>query len=207
VYCDLVDFNPNGSVALVRTVFQNLNRLQTKGIDIELNYAHPLGAGTIDFGVLATRLMRLATTDITGLTIDRAGVTGNNVSGGGTGLPHWQINSLVTYSGGPLTLSLEGRFIDDGLFDATLIGPEQNGYSVNLPNSINTNHVASAVYVNLGARYQLPSAAERKLELFFGVQNLLDRDPPVAPSNQGATNMILFDPLGRSYRAGVRLEF
>ena len=207
VYCDLVDFNPNGSVALVRTVFQNLNRLQTKGIDIELNYAHPLGAGTIDFGVLATRLMRLATTDITGLTIDRAGVTGNNVSGGGAGLPHWQINSLVTYSGGPLTLSLEGRFIDDGLFDATLIGPEQNGYSVNLPNSINTNHVASAVYVNLGARYQLPSAAERKLELFLGVQNLLDRDPPVAPSNQGATNMILFDPLGRSYRAGVRLEF
>jgi outer membrane receptor protein involved in Fe transport len=39
------------------------------------------------------------------------------------------------------------------------------------------------------------------------VQNLLDRDPPVAPSNQGATNMILFDPLGRSYRAGVRMNF
>src|SRR6185436_7280459 len=44
VYCDLVDFNPNGSVAQVRTVFQNLNRLQTKGFDIELNYA--LSAGT-----------------------------------------------------------------------------------------------------------------------------------------------------------------
>jgi outer membrane receptor protein involved in Fe transport len=207
VYCDLVDFNATGSVALVRTVFQNLNRLQTKGFDIELNYARPLGAGTIDFGVLATRLMKLATTDITALTIDRAGVTGNNVSGGGAGLPHWQINSLVTYSGGPVSLSLEGRFIDDGLFDATLIGPEQQGYNVNLTTSVNTNHVASAVYVNLGARYKLPSAAERSIELFLGVQNLLDRDPPVAPSNQGSTNMILFDPLGRSYRAGVRMQF
>ena len=78
---------------------------------------------------------------------------------------------------------------------------------MNLPNSINTNHVASAVYVNLGARYRLPSAAEQTVELFAGVQNLLDRDPPVAPSNQGATNNILFDPLGRSYRVGVRLNF
>jgi outer membrane receptor protein involved in Fe transport len=152
-------------------------------------------------------MAKLATTDITGLTIDRAGVTGNNVSGGGAGLPRWNVNSLITYASGPLSLSLEGRYIDDGLFDATLIGPEQDGYNVNLPNSINTNHVASAVYVNLGARYKLPDFAAGGVELFAGIQNLLDRDPPVAPSNQGATNMILFDPLGRSYRAGVRVEF
>ena len=209
VYCDLVTFNPNGSVAQVRTVFQNLNRLQTSGIDFELNYHLPLSAGpagALDFGVLATRLEHLRTTDITGLAIDRAGVTGNNVSGGGAGLPKWQINGLVTYASGPLSLTLEGRFIDDGLFDATLIGPEQGGYNVNLANSINTNHVASAVYVNFGARYKLPSP-DRNVELFFGVQNLLDRDPPVAPSNQGSTNMILFDPLGRSYRVGVRVDF
>lgn len=207
VYCDLVDFNPNGPVAQVRTVFQNLNRLRTKGFDIELNYTHGVGAGTIDAGVLATRLMSLETTDVTGLAIDRAGVTGNNVSGGGAGMPKWQINSLVTYANGPLSLSLEGRFIDDGRFDATLIGPEQEGYAVNLPNSINTNHVASAVYVNLGARFKLPSASQRNIELFAGVQNLFDRDPPVAPSNQGSSNLILFDPLGRSYRAGVRMDF
>jgi outer membrane receptor protein involved in Fe transport len=205
-YCDQVDFNGT-TVAQVRVPFQNLNRLQTKGIDFELNYGHTAGPGRLDFSLLATRLMHLATTDDTGNTIDRAGVTGNNVSGGGAGLPKWQINSLVTYAGGPLTLSLEGRFIDDGLFDATLIGPEQKGYDVDLTNSVNTNHVASAVYVNLGARYKLPSAAEQNLELFVGVQNLLDRDPPVAPSNQGATNNILFDPLGRSYRLGVRMEF
>ncbi len=206
VYCDQIDFTGT-TVAQVRVPFQNLNRLQTKGIDIELSYARNAGPGRLDIGVLATRLMHLATTDDTGLTIDRAGVTGNNVSGGGAGLPKWQINSLLTYAGGPVSVSLEGRFIDDGLFDATLIGPEQDGYNVNLPNSINTNHVASAVYVNLGARYKLPSAAEQNLELFVGVQNLLDRDPPVAPSNQGATNNILFDPLGRSYRVGVRMEF
>jgi iron complex outermembrane receptor protein len=207
VYCDLVDFNPNGSVAQVRTVFQNLNRLQTKGFDIELNYGHGVGPGRLDTSILATRLEHLATTDVTGITIDRAGVTGNNVSGGGAGLPKWQINALMTYAIGGFSASLEGRFIDDGLFDSTLIGPEQAGYNVNLPNSVNTNHVASAVYVNLGARYRMPIAGEHDVELFAGVQNLFDRDPPVAPSNQGATNMILFDPLGRAYRVGVRMNF
>jgi outer membrane receptor protein involved in Fe transport len=208
VYCDLVTFNPNGSVAQVRTVFQNLNRLETSGIDFEINYRLATeGVGTFNFGLLATRLQHLKTTDITGLAIERAGVTGNNVSGGGAGLPKWQVNGLVTYSNGPLSLTVEGRFIDDGLFDSTLIGPEQEGYNVNLSNSINTNHVASATYVNLGARYRLNVASEREIELFAGIQNLLDRDPPVAPSNQGSTNMILFDPLGRAYRLGVRMEF
>ncbi|HEV7717298.1 MAG TPA: TonB-dependent receptor [Steroidobacteraceae bacterium] len=210
VYCDLVTFNANGSVAQVNTLFQNLNRLQTSGFDIELNYHLPLttsSAGALDFSVLATRLEHLKTTDVTGIAIDRAGVTGNNVSGGGAGLPKWQVNTLVTYATGPFSFTVEGRFIDDGLFDATLIGPEQGGYNVNLPNSINTNHVASSVLVNLGARYRLPSTGSESVELFAGVQNLLDRDPPVAPSNQGSTNMILFDPLGRLYRLGVRVDF
>ena len=82
------------------------------------------------------------------------------------------------------------------------MGPEQAGYNVNLPNSINTNHVAGAVYVNLGARYVLPVPQLKSFEVYVGVQNLLDRDPPVAPSNQGATNNILFDTLGRTYRLG-----
>jgi hypothetical protein len=77
----------------------------------------------------------------------------------------------------------------------------------NLPNSVNSNHVAGAVYINLGARYKLPALQGDSVELFGGVQNLLTRAPPVAPSNQGSTNNLLFDPIGRTYRLGVRLEF
>jgi iron complex outermembrane recepter protein len=43
--------------------------------------------------------------------------------------------------------------------------------------------------------------------VYAGVQNLMNRDPPVAPSNQGSTNNILFDTLGRTYRLGVRAGF
>lgn len=207
-YCDLVRFASNGSVAQVNTLFQNLNRVFTSGFDLELNYHLGLAAlaprSAVDFNLLATRLEHLTTTDVTGLSIDRAGVDGNNVSGGGAGLPKWQMNGLITFSAGPASVSVETRYIQSGLFDATLIGPEQPGYNVNLPNSINTNHVAGAVYVNLGARYRLPLPKVDLFEIYVGVQNLLNRDPPVAPSNQGSTNNILFDTLGREYRVGVR---
>jgi outer membrane receptor protein involved in Fe transport len=212
-YCDLVTFAPNGTVAQVRSLYLNLNEVQTSGFDMELGYRLPLtrwfakAPGTLDFNLLATRLEHLKTTDITGLSIDRAGVDGNNVSGGGAGLPLWQMDGLLTYAAGPLSLSLETRWISAGLFDATLIGPGQGGYNVNLPNSINDNHVAGVVYFNLGARYRVLEVKDNTLEVFFGVQNLLNRDPPVAPSNQGSSNLLLFDPLGRSYRLGLRLNF
>ena len=212
-YCNLVTFGSTGSVDQVRALFLNLNRLQTSGFDVELGYRLPLmrlvakAPGTLDFNLLTTRLEHLKTTDITGLSIDRAGVSGNNVSGGGAGLPYWQMDGLLTYAAGPLSLSLETRWIGAGLFDSTLIGPDRPGYNVNLPNSVNDNHVAGAVYFNLGARYRLMQIEDNTFEVFFGVQNLFNRDPPIAPSNQGSTNMTLFDTLGRTYRAGVRLNF
>jgi hypothetical protein len=125
--------------AQVSVVSLNLNRLQTSGIDFEVGYRLPLtvfsAAGVLDLRLLATRVIHLKTTDATGASIERAGVNGNNVSGGGAGLPHWQLNGLVNYQQGGLSLSLETRYIQSGLFDSTLIGPEQAGYNVDLPNS------------------------------------------------------------------------
>lgn len=212
-YCNQITFAPGSTTtpAQVSVVSLNLNRLQTSGFDYELSYRMPLELfsreGDLDMRLLATRVIHLKTTDATGAAIERAGVAGNNVSGGGAGLPHWQLNALTTYQTGGFTLSLETRYLQGGLFDSTLIGPEQAGYNVDLPNSINTNHVNGRVYFNLGARYKLPGVFDGKLELFGAIQNLLDKDPPVAPSNQGATNQLLFDPLGRVFRFGARMNF
>lgn len=211
-YCDQVVFVPGTSTpAQVSVVLLNLNRLQTSGIDFELGYRLPLDGfstpAALDFRLLATRVIHLKTTDATGLAIDRAGVNGNNVSGGGAGLPSWQLNGLINWTQGGLSLSLETRYIEGGLYDVTLIGPEQEGYNIDLPNSINTNHVDGAVYLNLGARYRFSEFMDGRMEVFGAIQNLLDEDPPVAPSNQGATNQLLYDPLGRMYRFGVRMNF
>ena len=45
------------------------------------------------------------------------------------------------------------------------------------------------------------------VEVFGVVNNLFDKDPPLAASAQGGTNQVYFDPLGRYIRAGVRVRF
>jgi iron complex outermembrane receptor protein len=214
-YCDQITFtNPadvNSTPLEIRTVFQNLNTLEVSGFDFEFGYNLPVGDGTLDLSLLATRMVHLKTTDVSGLSIDRAGVTGNNASGGGAGMPEWQANALITYANGPASVTLETRYIDSGTFDVTLIGPDDPGYAAalaaNSAFTINRNEVASAIYFNLGGTYKFTGYKETEMELFAGVQNLMDRDPPVAPSNQGSSNLILFDPLGRAYRLGVRANF
>ncbi|MEO6186567.1 MAG: TonB-dependent receptor, partial [Steroidobacteraceae bacterium] len=212
VLCDAVDFNSAGGVVAVRATQQNLLRLQASGFDYELNYRLPLNRlsdaayGQLDFGVLASRVIHLRTTDLAGI-IERAGQTGGNVSGGLPGQPEWSLNGSVTYSAGPFSATMEVRHIQAGIYDATLIGPEQAGYRVTLPNSINTNHVDGRTYFNLGSRLKLADKGAYKFEVFGGIQNLFDKDPPVAPSNQGSTNLLLFDGIGRAFRLGVRVDF
>ncbi len=42
---------------------------------------------------------------------------------------------------------------------------------------------------------------------FAAINNVMDRDPPTAPSVAGNGNFILFDPIGRSYKVGMRAKF
>jgi len=45
------------------------------------------------------------------------------------------------------------------------------------------------------------------VEIFGVVNNLLDRDPPITPQNFGFPYInTFFDPIGRSFRIGVRYK-
>jgi outer membrane receptor protein involved in Fe transport len=214
-YCQLITYTTAptatslGVVNTVRNLFLNLNQLETSGVDIEADYVLPLSkfgtSGSLTFRALATYLRTLKTTDATGNTIDRAGQLGAPPSGA-TGLPRWQLNGLVTYDRGPLSMTVETRYISGGLYDVTFIGPDQAGYSPTLANSINNNNVKSTVLVNLNAQYDLPDWAGSKVQVFGGINNLFDKDPVVNPSNQGSGNMAFSDPFGRAFKLGFRLR-
>jgi|GEM_PF-2261227 len=123
---------------------------------------------------------------------------------GDAGMPHWTLNGSISYDQEPFSLTVEGRYIDSGLYDATLIGPHQEGYSNTLANSINDNTVPSRFYVNLAGSFDLWNDGNKKVQLYGTVNNLLDKDAPNAPPR---TNAYLFDVLGRYYRIGVRAQF
>lgn len=199
--CDLIDV-PGSTITQVRNATLNLDTYKTSGVDIEASYRLALDAGgNLVLRVFATKTDEIVTI-IGGVTTDYVGVTG----GAAFGQPEWSINGTATYSKGPLSFSVQGRYIDSGIFGQNYIEVGQPGYSPASPFGINDNSVGSAFYTTLSARYTLPMRAERRWEVFGSVNNLFDRDPPLAPGAY-PTNAAFFDQVGRFYRFGVRADF
>jgi len=182
----------------------NLNTLITRGWDFEADYTVPLGDDqTLGVRALATVVKDLVTIDTAGIAIDRAGQNGSGVSQP-SGLPRYTINGYITYTGDPFSAQVQIRHISSGRYQVTNIGPDESGYSPDLPNSINDNRVKAVTYVNVNFQLKVND----RFELFGVVNNLFDKDPPRnIPSSFGPTNPVLYDVLGRAYRMGVRLSF
>ena len=76
---------------------------------------------------------------------------------------------------------------------------------------IDRNRIDAATYLNLRFGYDLEAGGSR-VRLFANVENLLDRDPPIAPvlmsgwTGAAHTNGN-FDQLGRRYTVGARFSF
>ena len=112
-------------------------------------------------------------------------------------LPHWKDNTRVTYSDDIFTLSLNWQYI---------------GKSTDTLGDIDfdrTDPVASARlkaqnYFDLNARVK----ATENFEFFGGVQNLLDKQPPLIQAGFTATNTdeTLYDTLGRRFFIGAKNE-
>lgn len=198
--CQYVTRNGAGQLTQIINANLNLNKQITRGWDFEADYNVPLGSGKLNVRALATVLKDLITVDTAGVAIDRAGQNGSGVSQP-SGLPRYTINAMVGYSGGPFGAQVQIRHISSGRYQVTNIGPDEAGYSPLLANSINNNRVPAVTYVNLNAQFKI----RENIELFGVVSNLFDKDPPnYLPSSFGATNPVLYDVLGRSFKFGIR---
>lgn len=193
-----------GDVILIRNTLRNVNSVITTGIDIESEYRVQMGAaGNLDLRLLGTIVHDLVTVDSAGST-QRAGMTGWR-AGTVAGMPDWTADLLSTWSKGPIALTMHNRYVPDGIYNNALLGPDQPGYSIIAGNSANTNHVDSRFYTDLSGQWKI--RGDDQLVLFAAVNNVFDKDPPTAPSVAGNGNFILFDPIGREYRLGLRAKF
>jgi outer membrane receptor protein involved in Fe transport len=203
-FCPLITSNGAGEVTLINDRLQNVNGFKTRGLDIEASYRTSIGsASSLDMRLLATKVFDLMIVDSAG-SVDRAGQTGFRASNT-PGVPDWILDGIVTFKTGPISISAHGRYIPQGKFLVEFAGPEDPGYNLASNNSINTNRVAARFYADLTLGWNVKAGAT-DLEYFFAVRNLLDKDPPIAPSAVGITNQVLFDQIGRSFRVGVRVK-
>jgi len=202
--CALITRDSGGVITQINDTLANVNRLTAVGYDFELNYSQPLGEfGTADFRLFGSYYEHLVTVDSAGRT-DRADQTGVR---GGTlpGIPRYTLDGLIHWKRKALSLDLHLRYIPPGRYNALFIGPDEPGYSIALPNSSNTNHVPGALYADLLAQYDFTRGSQT-WTAFAGVNNIADKDPPRVPGANGSGSNVIFDPVGRTFRIGVRFR-
>jgi outer membrane receptor protein involved in Fe transport len=203
--------NTNRILQLYAT-YQNVNELNAEGYELVTNYSFDLAdvykplSGTLDLTLNANYVNTLSTTLPDGTLREFAGQTGN--AGSVTtifGVPRWRADLVMTYSQPRWSATAQVKYIPEGILNRDWIGPDHPNYSPYLTNSVNNNRIASATYLNLNARVKLTGEDKGNIELFGGVNNVANLDPPANLRFTG--NGLYFDPIGRAYRIGLRANW
>ncbi|GGY49249.1 TonB-dependent receptor [Pseudoduganella albidiflava] len=186
----------------------NFASLHTRGVDIEGAWRVNMG----DYGMPGSVTLRgLATRTIH--AISDPGVPGTTPSEGAGNMtgatPKWKAMLSQSWDGllgGKAGLTLTERWISSGVFNNEYIECQTN---CPLPTAahptIYDNHMPGAVYIDLGGTWNF----SKGVTAYFKVDNLADRDPVLVPQTNLslALNPAIYDAVGRTYRAGVRMTF
>jgi len=201
VSCQNIERLSNGQISNIFTIQQNIGQLKANGLDFQVDYNFnvPWGIGGHDGQVsvlwlsswLFERAMQVL--DSQGM-IDCAGFMGGGC-GGGVGnllIPDLKMKLSANYRSGPLSLRLQGNMI--GSFE---LRPGLTGAVTEVPRQW---------YFGTNASYDV----NERLQLFAGVENLFDRQPPILGTGLAGdsnTDVGSYDVLGRRYFVGVKVAF
>jgi len=216
--CGLIHRDPGGSLWLtpngwVNDLPTNVGGIKTNGFDVNTSYSQRLGrVGNLSLTFLGTYLRKYVTDNGISEPYDCAGYYGSLCSGGtvssGAPMPKWKHKLRATLQM-PFGLGLSaqwrhvGRVKNERLSD----NPSLNGTPPLLGATI-----AAQDYFDLASTFNLGDHYNFRL----GVNNLLDRKPPLVSSSGGAcpsgpcngnTYPGSYDALGRYLYAGVTVNF
>ena len=205
--CQYIVRGTDGIISTIYNLYINTAQARARGSDIEVSFRKPIrifgGDEHFQARLLATNMKELSTTQQGATKVDRAGQTGPGGSGGGSigGVPDWQGTLTLQYDGGPFGAAIVERYVNHGTYDATW----RQGID------IDNNHVASGEYTNLQLSYRPHTGSRLATEVYFDMDNVLNKDPPMAPTfgftGSTYTNPSLFDIYGRRFTLGVKVSY
>lgn len=209
--CNLITFSgavKASPVISVQSNFQNVALVHAEGYEFQSDYTiEDVWGGSMGLQLNANYVEDLHSVGGTGLITRMDGVTGNAGSLAGIGgVPSYKIDALASYSRANWTITAHGRYIPESILDPTKIGPDQDGYNINLPNSVSNNSVSARSYLDLSGSLQLPSIqGSSKAELYASITNVFDLDQP--PELRLFGNPLQYDTVGRAFRIGLRARW
>jgi outer membrane receptor protein involved in Fe transport len=212
--CNLIHRDPGtGSLWLnqgfVTGTNVNLSKIKTSGVDITANYNQPLGAwGNLGLNFVGSWLEKFVVEPIPGLgDYDCAGFFGPTCGSTSIGVaPEWKHRLRGSWSTPwNVDVSATWRHVDKVKLEQTSSNPLLAGAF----NPVDTE-LGARDYFDLAAMW----AITKQFSLYFGVQNVFDKDPPItnsnnagAPFGSGNTFPQMYDALGRRIFISLSAKF
>jgi len=208
VFCNNVRRYSSGKLDEIDTLLSNIASIETSGIDLNLRYATSPGLladDWIDVSLLYTYLISLEQVSYPGAAVDDN--VGELFAAGrlGSGYEH-KATLNVAYSFDAWTFSWRLNY--QGEIQDTL-DKVYTGTDADILND--WNNVPAYVYNDVQVRWA--TGPDRNVEVYFGVDNLFDEQPPIIPSGFAATTSGAetaagnYDVIGRRYYLGVTTRF
>ena len=208
----------NGPIISIDNQFLNAGTTRSEGIDFDGSYRTPLGNGSLSLRAVVNHLMKLQTR-VTGATTttEAAGRVGALIPSGAGGGAKWSGTFSANLEQGPFSLFVQQRYIGGGVIDHT-VDADGNPLPANAAQNANAtgnglvpNRVGAVWYTDATMTAKIADDRLGEAEVFFTVNNLFDRDPPVIPTyffyGTIATNYQVYDVIGRTFTLGTRLRF
>jgi len=210
--------NPAGTIILVTSRPTNYAFNLTRGLDFEASYTVNLDewvdswSGSFMLRGLAAHVIESTSDDGLNPPLDTAG----NNSNTNPGPPYWKFFLSATYALDPVTVGLTARGVSSGHYGPLYVRQAcTSGCPVSTPfqRTIDFNHIEGQwLYdVNVNFKFLHKEDSMVDADAFLVVSNILNSDPPVvatsSPEYWHRTNSLLYDVLGRSFRAGIRFRY
>jgi iron complex outermembrane receptor protein len=160
--CAAITRTASGAIVNIAGLLQNIGGIDTRGVDVTLNYRTPeYSAGQFGLYLSAVRLLEYtervpATTGFT--TIKRLGRERGSPD---QAFPKWKATGSIDWELGDFGASVTGRYID-----SVIETSEGEEFKLN-----------SRLYTDVQVRWT-PSFFDQRWTLAAGVNNLFDKDPP-----------------------------
>jgi outer membrane receptor protein involved in Fe transport len=201
--CGLISRDQQGVISgppfVVSANNANLASLTTRGVDLQVDYSMPLnfsitGAeqSRLNFFFLGTYTDEYIFTPLVDLPDDFVSCAGRFGLNCGDPTPRYKWSSRLSWIDGNVTTTVRWRHIS-----STRDDDDETDYVVERIRAYDLFDLALAIDVN------------DNFTLNMGINNLLDKDPPVLGSNAEQANTYpgTFDPLGRDFFISANVRF
>lgn len=211
VYCNLIHRDALGSLWLLPTGFvdagtTNIGNVSTSGIDLNGSYRQRMGSlGSLDFSLVGTYLKKKSYENLPGLgEYNCAGYFGPTC---GISSPKWRHKFRTTWTS-PYNVDIAATWRYLAKVDNDTTSPDAL-LKGTLPTPADAT-LGSRSYLDLNAAYHVT----KKITASVGINNLFDKDPPLASSASltgsfanGNTYPEVYDSYGRFIYANLTYRF